>query len=601
MNRWLKTDLKINNQPLYITRLEGSEALSRPFSFTVDITCAHKHLNNRDFLGKALAVCFTTNQNQQRYFHGIIQHVKKLRPKHKSYGSYQITLRPSVTTLKLEKINRIFQHKSVVDIVTDIFNKNKIRDYQTDQLTRTYPKIEYCVQYNENSLEFIQRILATAGIFYTFIHNNNTHTIVFFDTNKSLQEITKSLEVNKPSHTISFVHSQQEKKQLQPGMFCSGDDNTLRPSQPIYHHLINKNKNNQQMYFHFPSNTQNSSETERNTHNNYYGSLANDNNYHASSNDSQLAAGKIFSFNTTASDKKYLITTIQHKIFDLINLDNAEEFNHHASDKNSTHQQSYQNHFFYINSTQEFKKKYPINNEYKFDHKNRQTAVVTGLDKNHVYTDALARIKIQFHWEKNNKNADKSYINQDSSCWCRVSQELAGNKRGTQWIPRVGDEVIVKFIYSEYNRPVITGSTYNSMNKIPYPTNKDNTITGIKTINQNSKAFDGHQLMVDDSINEEKINLNSSGRLLVKTKNNFLHNTQLADKIIIQRNGIVYSKTTTGEIQSKELHLFVGANSLIINSSGVTLKTVQSDPSSDAEKQIGNAVATEENCSPNSN
>jgi uncharacterized protein involved in type VI secretion and phage assembly len=64
----------------------------------------------------------------------------------------------------------------------------------------------------------------------------------------------------------------------------------------------------------------------------------------------------------------------------------------------------------------------------------------------------------------------KMYVDQDrygkqneqSSCWIRVSQSLAGPQFGTQFLPRVGMEVVVSHLDDDPNRPLVTGVVYRS-------------------------------------------------------------------------------------------------------------------------------------------
>ncbi|MBX3618612.1 MAG: type VI secretion system tip protein VgrG [Rhizobacter sp.] len=76
-----------------------------------------------------------------------------------------------------------------------------------------------------------------------------------------------------------------------------------------------------------------------------------------------------------------------------------------------------------------------------------------------LYTDKLGRIRVQFHWQ-NSPNADPREDNR-KSCWVRVAQRWAGAGMGHQFIPRIGQEVIVEFVDGDINRPICTGSLYN--------------------------------------------------------------------------------------------------------------------------------------------
>jgi Rhs element Vgr protein len=95
-----------------------------------------------------------------------------------------------------------------------------------------------------------------------------------------------------------------------------------------------------------------------------------------------------------------------------------------------------------------------------------QTAVVIGPYGNdspqgaeELYTDALGRIKLRFHWQAA-PYADARADNQ-GCCWVRVAQRWAGPGQGTQFIPRIGQEVLVQFIDGDASRPIVIGALYN--------------------------------------------------------------------------------------------------------------------------------------------
>jgi Rhs element Vgr protein len=86
-----------------------------------------------------------------------------------------------------------------------------------------------------------------------------------------------------------------------------------------------------------------------------------------------------------------------------------------------------------------------------------QTAIVVGADGNdstngadELYCDRLGRVRIRFHWQKN-----------DASCWVRVAQRSAGGGMGFQFLPRIGTEVMVKFLEGDIDRPIIVGALYD--------------------------------------------------------------------------------------------------------------------------------------------
>ncbi len=126
-----------------------------------------------------------------------------------------------------------------------------------------------------------------------------------------------------------------------------------------------------------------------------------------------------------------------------------------------------------------------------------ETAMVVGEGED-IHTDDLGRIKVKFHWDMSGRD-DAS-----ASCWLRVAQSWAGAHFGAQFIPRVGDEVIVTFLGGDADRPIVTGSVYNGTHPTPFdlPDNKDTS--GFRT--QTTPGGSGYnELSFCDRAGEERI------------------------------------------------------------------------------------------------
>ncbi|KAB8044131.1 type VI secretion system tip protein VgrG [Janthinobacterium rivuli] len=87
-----------------------------------------------------------------------------------------------------------------------------------------------------------------------------------------------------------------------------------------------------------------------------------------------------------------------------------------------------------------------------------QSAIVVGADGNDVasgademHCDKLGRVRIRFHWQRET----------GATCWVRVAQRAAGGGMGSQFLPRIGQEVLVQFLENDIDRPVIVGALYN--------------------------------------------------------------------------------------------------------------------------------------------
>jgi type VI secretion system VgrG family protein len=91
-----------------------------------------------------------------------------------------------------------------------------------------------------------------------------------------------------------------------------------------------------------------------------------------------------------------------------------------------------------------------------------QSAIVIGADgsdqpsgADELYCDRLGRVRIRFHWQ------DDGQMSSDASCWVRVAQRSAGGGMGSQFLPRIGQEVLVQFLENDIDRPIIVGALYN--------------------------------------------------------------------------------------------------------------------------------------------
>ncbi|EEG09507.1 type VI secretion system Vgr family protein [Pseudogulbenkiania ferrooxidans] len=142
-----------------------------------------------------------------------------------------------------------------------------------------------------------------------------------------------------------------------------------------------------------------------------------------------------------------------------------------------------------------------------------QTATVVGPANEEVHTDAHGRIKVQFHWQRPDEHPDSgANLDERSSCWLRVAMPSAGAGWGHQFIPRIGQEVLVDFIEGDIDRPVITGVLYNGSHPPPafsgagkLPGNR--TLSGIKSKEHHGGQY--NELLFDDTPGEVRAKLSS--------------------------------------------------------------------------------------------
>jgi len=108
------------------------------------------------------------------------------------------------------------------------------------------------------------------------------------------------------------------------------------------------------------------------------------------------------------------------------------------------------------------------------------------LTSGEIYTDEYGRIKVQFPWDR----VDKEDV-------ARFTAEIYAEKvartqsSNTVWIPMIEDEVLVSFENGDPDRPIITGRVYHSENMPPYELPDGKMITGIKSTADGSMILAG--------------------------------------------------------------------------------------------------------------
>ena len=96
--------------------------------------------------------------------------------------------------------------------------------------------------------------------------------------------------------------------------------------------------------------------------------------------------------------------------------------------------------------------------------------------------DNEGRAKVRFPWEE-----------QGVSRWVRVAQTWAYNKMGTQFLPRIGSEVVVEFLHGDPDHPIIVGMVYNGKNDLLYEQDANKTQSGIRGANWGDSGVARHQ------------------------------------------------------------------------------------------------------------
>ncbi len=207
-----------NTAPLDVLAFTGEEHLSQPYRYTIEFTSSAKDIqpaqmlmqdatftlnatpNALASLGAALSMTQPVMQ-AVRTVHGVIQRFKRLSTS-RDESRYEVTLVPRLALLAKSHQHAIYQNLSVPEIVEKILRDRhgfKGQDFLFT-LAHTYPKRELVMQYGENDLQFISRLLAEIGIWFRFTADPklNIDVVEFYDDQQHYQFGT-SLPLRNPS------------------------------------------------------------------------------------------------------------------------------------------------------------------------------------------------------------------------------------------------------------------------------------------------------------------------------------------------------------------------------------------------------------------
>ena len=469
--------------------MTGHEHLGQMFEYTVEMALVEEESltpfdkPKKPDLGKLIGTGATLSMklvdDKTRYFHGYVTRAKRGERRGR-YTMYTVTLRPGIWFMTQTKDSRVFQEKSVKDVVTEI-----LKDYNVDAdwQVKEYPKLDYCVQHNETDFDFLNRLLEEVGIYYFFEHDDGAHKIVLIDEmgkhkpHPNDQKMTwRTAMTADPSLTTWYV--QQEVRSAKTVLT---EYDFLAPTTKI--EGTNEAKDKPEMlgkmeWFEHPARVvQNSVKDETQPAANVvkdraevrmqellslYSSAT------GTTNVRDLGAGMTFEIEVEPNkddDGKYLMVAAIYRI----DFGNHEALSEQTGDSNH---EPYLCDFLCINKDAHYRSPRltprPVIS-------GPQTAIVVGKSGNEIETDKHGRIKIQFHWDRLGKK------DQNSSCWVRVAQPWAGKGFGMFSLPRVGHEVVVHFLDGDPDRPLVIGSVYNNDNMVAWKLPDQATVSGFKS------------------------------------------------------------------------------------------------------------------------
>ncbi len=507
-SRPLNLITSLGDDEAQLVAFSGREELSHPFEYRLEVLSQNGSIRPESVVGNNLTFSLDQANGEQRYFNGFVRSFSAGGGDPRGFRAYSLSVVPWFWFLTQTMDCRIFQDRSVVQIIEEIFGDHGLKDYEL-RITGWHPPREYCVQYRETDFDFVSRLLEEEGIFYFFQHRDGRHIMVLGDNMAAWDDC--------PETPVDFPEDEQESVYAKPRITSWRRDWQFRSG--AWAHTDYNFKTPRQLLL----------ASERTVMR--FNGAANFETFDypgcypdrelgkplARVRMEEIEAGhdivtgtstcKTFSPGLRFTVGRHPVRSEEGQVFVLRSVEHEARDTSYASG-NTPEAFSYRNTFRCFPEEIAFR---PERITPKAMMRGCQTAIVTGPEGEEIHTDEHGRVKVKFHWDRWGPSDDRS------SCWVRVSQSHAGSGWGHIDLPRVGEEVIVDFLEGDPDRPIIVGRVYNGCNRVPYNLPQNKTTSGYKS--KSYKEDGKNEMLLDDTAGKEQIIINAQKDMHTKVAN----------------------------------------------------------------------------------
>ncbi|WP_122017244.1 type VI secretion system Vgr family protein [Salmonella enterica] len=528
---------------LLFASLDGGETLSELFSYVVQLKTPDTlnlgyvspaaNLPLKPMVGKDLCVNIELDGGGKRHISGLVTAARVVGHEGRSV-TYELRMEPWVKLLTHTSDYKAFQNKTVVDILDEVLAEYP---YPVEKrLVESYPVRTWQVQYGETDFDFLQRLMQEWGIYWWFEHSEDSHTLVLADAISAHKACPDSPLVEWHQEGLKldkeFIHTITANESLRTGQWVLDDFDFTKPRSLLANTVANPRETGHATYEHYewPGDYFDKSEGEMLTRIRMEAQRSPGSRVLGAGNIRTLMTGYTFTlenYPTAEVNQEYLL--MQTLLFV---QDNAQ---HSGQDQHFTFSTRFE-----LHPTREVFR--PQRTVSKPHTKGPQSAIVTGPSGQEIWTDQYGRGKVQFGWDRYGK------MDENSSCWIRVSYPWAGKGFGMIQIPRIGQEVLVDFKNGDPDLPIIVGRTYNQDTMPPWGLPGMASQSGIFSHSLYGGPTNGNMLRFDDKTGAEEVKFHAEKDLNTTVKNNETH-TVMVDrtKTIIKNetNSIGEDRNTT--------------------------------------------------------
>lgn len=501
----------------YVVRTTETHVMGYPAEVVADVIL-NEEVPLADLVGSKAQLIVTSERGPVRTFWGIVETAEL----HGTAVSQGMTPNPEYTLRIVSQLAlldraigcRIFQDLTVKEIIEEVLVSHNYDANQIEwKLNATYPKREYCNQYQESALNFISRLAESEGIyFYALMDPDAEHERLMFADSSLEASPEWTLPLRHPSQMMAegdAVYALNERYTQVSGKVTLNAYDFKRPS---LDQLSTKEADTltELELYDFSNDYVEPSEGKRLAQARLEAEQSKRHTFTIHSDCQDLHLGDKLTIDTDEGSAAYFVTGIRHR-YDRHGKLEADGMPPTKTDPT----ESQFRRFYWVEATL-----VPLDVPFRLSAAHPapviygpQTATVVapeGAEMEEIHCDEHGRCKVKFHWDPSEEFYDHA------SCWMRVTQLQTS---GSMILPRVHWEVLVEFLDGNPDQPYITGRIYNGTFMPPYALPEGKTRTSLKT-SSTPGGGGTNEIRFEDKAGSEEIMIASQYNTVINAANN---------------------------------------------------------------------------------
>jgi type VI secretion system secreted protein VgrG len=494
--------LVVEGVPYQVARLTGREKVSELFEF--DVVCDAEALGPAPFelLGKSWILTLHDGFGLRRTLQGIIAAAER-DIRDEGTAAITFTLRPNVFPLTLSRDSRVFQDKTVQQIVDEVMKRSSA-PYRWE-LGRDYRERVYTAQYREDDWTFVSRLLEEEGIYYWFDHEAADTVIVFGDDSTAASPLVGGAMLEFYMETgmsgkKELVHELAAEAHATATKFTVGSFDPWNPALKV---TASEGDGVHEVYDAPGGGPEDPSVCHHQAKNRFECAMSHRASFSGNSSSVRISPGRLMEItNHPLHSGNFFVTEVVYDVKQRKRFADGDEG-------------GFVCHFECIDHGITFRapEDTPVSKQAGF-----QSGRVVGPPGEEIHTDDRGCVRIQLHWDREGGWDDKA------GKWMRVSQRGVSM---SMLYPRIGWNVMTFMQEGNVDAPGVLARVHDAEHPPTYSLPDNKTRTVFKTMTSPAAGAGGgigNEIRMEDLAGLQEMFMNASKDMNYTVRNNNGHN-----------------------------------------------------------------------------